>query len=179
MIIFNLACFCSLGQKYDFLKIIPGKGIVLNNDSILLQITSIDNLCKILDIKYQSDYDDFECGLWHGYDPETGEPDGGMFCIKEITYKSLTFVYSYDYKVELVRISAKECKSMKIYTDNGFMIGEINPKIEDAYSKRNKNDYISKSKQSYSLYSYGVSFYLENLMDNELKLVEIITHLKK
>ena len=56
----------SYGQHYDFVKILQGQGIVYNNDSILLNKTTVKELHKKLKIKYTSNPNVFLLRLWDG-----------------------------------------------------------------------------------------------------------------
>jgi hypothetical protein len=180
--IFNFSFIGSFGQTFDFVKVIAGKGIVFNNDSILLFKTSIKKTCKILKIRDNiSNNDTIIIREWDGYDPETLEMTGGTEWIKEVRFKNIVFEFSSDSdvkKLELRWIRIGVDKSMKIYTDNGFEMGEINPNILEQFPKLSKYDFVSDDLKTYNLNTYGVSFELEKLENNDLRLVEISTHYK-
>ena len=179
-IILLFISFFSIGQKYDFVKILPGQGIVYNNDSILLKKTSITDTFKTLKIKDTSNPNVFSITNWDGIDSETGEWTSGTVYTREIEFKSITFNFSHETSLdslELNSIEIKENSNLKIYTDNGIMIGMINPKIKEYYPLIGKQDYISDSGLTYNLYKYGISFQLEKLENNDLRLIEISTHL--
>jgi hypothetical protein len=180
--IFNFSFIGSFGQTFDFVKVIAGKGIVFNNDSILLFKTSIKKTCKILKIRDNiSNNDTIIIREWDGNDPETLEMTGGTEWIKEVRFKNIVFEFSSDSdvkKLELRWIRIGVDKSMKIYTDNGFEMGEINPNILEQFPKVSKHDFVSDDLKSYNLNTYGVSFELEKLENNDLRLVEISTHYK-
>ena len=57
------------------------------------------------------------------------------------------------------------------------MIGMYNPQIKETYPLIGKRDYISEDSLTYNLYNYGISFQLEKLDFNSLRLIEISTHL--
>jgi hypothetical protein len=118
--------------------------------------------------------------MWDGYDPETLESTSGTEYTREIKFKSITFEFAndtdeYNLKLRLIRI--RNDRTLKIYTDNGLMIGMINPNIKEFYPLTGKRDYISDSKLTYNLYKYGISFQLEKLDNDDLKLIEISSHL--
>lgn len=118
---------------------------------------------------------------WDGYDSETLKMTGGTKWIKEVRFKNIVCEFSSDSdvkKLELSWVRIREDKSMKIYTDNGFEMGEINPNIIELFPKVSKNDFVSGDLKTYNLYTYGVSFGLEKLENNDLRLVEISTHYK-
>lgn len=180
ILLFSIISSCSFGQQYDFVKILPGNGIVYNNDSILLNKTSIKKLLRILKIKDTSNPNEFIMTMWDGYDPETLESTSGAEYTREIKYKSIIFEFAdetdkVNLKLRWIRIG--EDKTLKIYTDNGLIIGMINPKIKDYYPLTGKGDYISENGLTYNLYKYGISLQLERLENDDLRLIEISTHL--
>ncbi len=169
------------GQRFDFVKVIAGKGIVFNNDSILLYKTSIKKTCEIFKVKDISDSEDIIMSEWDGYDPETLEMTGGTEWIKEVKFKNIVCEFSSDSdvkKLELRWIRIRADKTMKIYTDSGFEMGEINPDILELFPKVSKHDFVSSDLKTYNLYTYGVSFGLDRLENNDLRLIEISTHYK-
>jgi len=181
IIIFLITSSYSFGQRYDFVKILPGYGITYNNDSILLNKTTIKELHQILKIKDTSNPNEFILTIWDGYDPETLKDTSGIEYTREIKYKSISFEFADDMdkdnlKLRWIRIGNDT--TLKIYTDNGLMIGMINPKIKEYFPLISKRDYISDSGLTYNLYKYGISFQLEKLDKNNLRLIEISTHLK-
>jgi hypothetical protein len=168
------------GQQYDFVKILPGLGIVYNSDSILLNKTSIKKLHRILKIKDTSNSNEFIMTMWDGYDPETLESTSGTEYTREIKFKSITFEFADETdkdNLKLRWIRMKEDNALKTYTDNGLMIGMINPKIREFYPLTGKRDYISENGLTYNLFKYGISLQLEKLENNDLRLIEITTHL--
>lgn len=179
--VLNFSFIGGFGQTFDFIKVIAGKGIVFNNDSILLFKTSIKKTCEILKIKDISNNGHLIISEWDGYDPETLEMTSGTDWIKEVRFKNIVFRFSSDTdpnNLKLRKIRIGEYKSMKIYTDNGFEMGEINPNISEQFPKVSKHDFVSDDLKTYNLYTYGVSFGLERLENNDLRLVEISTHQK-
>ena len=179
--VFLFSLIGAFGQTFDFVKVIAGKGIVFNNDSILLYKTSIKKTCEILRVKDISDNGDIIMSQWDGYDPETLEMTGGTEWIKEVRFKNIVCEFSSDsniknLKLRWIRIGVD--KFMKIYTDNGFEMGEINPNILELFPKVSKHDFISDDLKTYNLYTYGVSFGLEKLVNNDLRMIEISTHYK-
>ncbi len=169
-----------VGQKYDFVKILPGKGLVYNNDSIILNKTKIGELHQILKIKDTSNPNEFVMTMWDGFDLETLEFTSGSEFTREIKFKSITFEFADETdkdNLKLRWITIKEDSTLKIYTDNGLMIGMINPEIREFYPLTGKRDYISDNGLTYNLYKYGISMQLEKLKNNDLRLIEISTHL--
>ena len=181
LILTNLACLGVFGQSFDFVKILPGKGIVYNNDSILLYKTTIKETCKILKIKYYSNSKFFSLRHWDGFIAETGKSVSGVEYVRGVKFKSLDFDFSSesdrnDLKLKWIKVN--EDNSLKVYTSDGLVLGMINPKIREIYTLINKNDYISDDKLTYNLYSYGISFHLVVEPNGSLKLSEISTHYK-
>jgi len=167
------------GQKYEFVKVLPGIGIVYNNDSIFLNKTTIKELHRIIKIKDTFNPDVFLMTMWDGYDSETLESTSGAEYTREIKHKSITFEFADEtdkdnLKLRWIRI--REDKTFKIYTDNGLMIGMINPEIREFYPLTGKRDYISDNGLTYNLHKYGISMQLEKLGNNDLRLIEISTH---
>ncbi len=168
------------GQQYDFVKILPGIGIVYNNDSIILQKTTIKELYRTLKIKKNSNPNEIRMILWDGYDSETFEPKSGIEFMRKVKFKTIEFEFTSETdknNLKLKQIKIKEDKNLKIYTDNGLMIGMYNPQIKETYPLIGKRDYISEDSLTYNLYNYGISFQLEKLDFNSLRLIEISTHL--
>jgi len=180
-ILFSVLSAFSFGQNFDFVKVLPGKGIVYNNDSILLNTTSLSDLYRKLNIEDTSEKNVFPITHWDGYDPETNEFISGEDYTKEINYKSITFNFSHENSLdslELISIEIKEDKNLKVYTNNGFMIGMINPKLKEKLPLQNRNDYISDDELTYNLYTYGISFYLEIMPNGNKRITKIETHIK-
>ena len=168
------------GQQYDFVKILPGIGIVYNNDSIILQKTTIKELYRTLKIKKNSNPNEIRMILWDGYDSETFEPKSGIEFMRKVKFKTIEFEFTSETdknNLKLKQIKIKGDKNLKIYTDNGLMIGMYNPQIKETYPLIGKRDYISEDSLTYNLYNYGISFQLEKLDFNSLSLIEISTHL--
>ena len=180
MIILLLFSSKFFGQQHDLVKILPGIGIVYNNDSIILNKTTIRELHRILKIKNTSNPNEFIMTMWDGYDPETLESTSGSEYTREIKYKSIIFEFAEETdkdNLKLRWIRMGEDKTLKIYMDNGLIIGMINPKIKDFYTLTGKKDYISENGLTFNLYKYGISLQLERLGNEDLKLAEISTHL--
>jgi len=172
LILTNLICVGVFGQQYHFVKIISGQGIVFNNDSIILGKTSINEVCRIFKIRENSNAISNETE-WTGFEGKTGGPSYGSS--KDIIYKSLTFTFASEkgQDFELASIEAKEDKSLMVYTNNGLMIGMINPKINELFPRLKKQDFLAENKLEYQLSSFGISLKMEKLTNNDLRLTEI------
>ena len=177
-----LICSSIFGQSYDFVKIFPGKGILFNNDSVLLSATTMRQVCSILKIKYDYRPDKMILPvLWDGFDAKTLEPTHGSEWVNKIIYKSIVLEFADEHdknNLKLWRITMKANDSLKIYTDNGLMIGNINPEIIKLFPIKQRWDYYSDDRLTYCLYSYGISFQLEKLTDGNNILTEISIHHK-
>jgi hypothetical protein len=180
-ILFWLTASLGFGQKYDFVKVIAGKGIVFNNDSILIEKTDINNTCKILGINPPSSSDLILMSTWSGFDSETMEAASGTEWLKEIKYKSLVFKFASETDKENLKlrwIKIRKDNLVKAYTDTGFELGDANPNISEVYPKQTKYDYISDNGMTYNLYTHGISFQLEK-EDAPRKIInEISVHYK-
>ena len=177
-----LICSGIFGQYYDFVKILPGKGILFNNDSVLLSTTTMKQACNVLKIKYDYHPDKMILpALWDGYDAKTFVHTHGSEWINEITYKSIVLEFADEQdknNLKLRRITMKANNSLKIYTDNGLMIGDINPEIFKLFPIKQQWDYYSDDQLTYCLYSYGISIQLEKLSNGNFRLAEISVHHK-
>lgn len=169
------------GQKFDFFKVIAGIGIVYNNDSILIERTSIERTCEILEVLDQSNSDEVMIRDWSGFDSETFEDTSGTEWVKKIQHKSLEFEFTSENSIDSLKlrsINIKMDESIKTYTDTGLIIGEINPNISAIYPKASRRDYVSENELIYELYSHGISFKLENVENKKKRLTEISVHYK-
>jgi hypothetical protein len=178
-ILFSLFYVTTFSQKTHSVKVLPGQGIVYENDSILLFRTTIKEVCSILKIKYMPN--EYSINLWDGFEAETGKRTSGSEYTYEINFKSIKFEFSdkeNKNNLKLKWITIQEDKSLKVVTESGLELGMINPRIIDLYPKGKKYDYISDNKLTYNLYTYGISMHLVQLPTNELRLTEISTHYK-
>ena len=180
-IIFFLILAKGFGQKYDLVKVIAGQGIVFNNDSILIDKSNIEETCRILGLKDQSNSDILLMSEWTGYDSETLERTSGTEWIKEIKYKSLVFEFASENdknNLKLRWIKIKKDNSVKAYTYTGFELGDVTPNISDIYPVETKFDYVSNNDLTYNLYSHGISFQLEKVDKTKNIITEISVHYK-
>lgn len=181
IILINFICLSAIAQKADSVNVLPGKGIIFNKDTILLNKTTIKETCKILNIKHVPNPKVYPIRNWDGIDAGTGKSvSGSDYCI-QISFKSMIFTFSDESdkdNLKLESIEIKANKSLYITTNTGLEMGMINPKIKEIYPKVEKIDYISDDELTYSLNSYGVLFILEKSSNNNLKLIEISIHKK-
>jgi hypothetical protein len=185
--IFIIIVFCLLdsycfGQNYDFIKVIPRFGIIFNNDSILFDKTTIQEVCKIFKIKYSSEIGEVEITSWDGFNEDSTEARSGSNCSRIIRYKTLEFGYDCGYETSDPRLQGiiiKDDKSLKVYTVEGLEMGSINPKISEIYPLIDQNKYVSDNKITYNLYTNGVSLQLDKLDNYNFKLIEIAIYNKR
>jgi hypothetical protein len=178
LLILCLISSSGFGQKLDLIKVLPGFGIVFNNDSIKLEKTSIEEIYRILNI---IDDGNSYLTLNDGIDLETRAEISWTEIVKEINYKSIIFKFTGENDsdtLKLTEIRIKEDKSIKTYLENELEIGMINPQIEAFYSLVDKLDYISDNGLVFYLNSYGITINLEKMVNENLKLTEISIHLR-
>jgi hypothetical protein len=169
------------GQHYDFVEILPSQGIVYNNDSILLNKITVNELHQKLGIRDTSDPDIFSISMWDGFDSETMERVSGSEYVRTVEFKSIAFEFADktdkdNLKLKWIRI--REDMSLKICTDNGLIMGMINPHLKEFFPKLGKQDYVSQNGLTYNLYSYGISLCLEKMKNEDLRIIEISVHYK-
>jgi hypothetical protein len=168
------------GQQYNFVKVLSGQGVVYNNDTILLYKTTVKELHQKLKIKDTLKSNDFILpAMWDGFNIETGEAVSGSEYNREIKFKSIIFEFADKTdknNLKLRRITIRENEAHKIYTDNGLMIGMINPNLKEIFPIFKKPDYISPNGLTYCLFTYGISFQLEKIENGDLRIIEISTH---
>jgi len=180
LIITNLFLFNLFGQHYDFVKILSGEGIVYNNDTIFLNKTTVQELHQKLGIKDTLPPGTYRGIHWSGIDPETGMLTGGHEYIREVEFKSITFYFADENdkdNLKLRSITICEDETIKTYTDNGLMIGMINPDLKEIFP--DLGDYFSNDRLTYFLYSYGISFELKKMENGDLRVIEIVVAYQK
>jgi hypothetical protein len=186
-----LVCFTKLkAQSVLHVKILPGVGIVVNKDSIILDQTTIPELNRLLKLPPKSATDNEESGnlfdsiVIHsdGYNPETMQQVGGDQFIKEIQFKSINFHFSsfsgWD-DLKLKSITIRENRELVAITNKGLKIGMFQPNVSAKYKVQATTDYISDDGLYYHFYSQGISFQLEKSNSDRLKLIEVSTYLKQ
>ena len=94
ILIFLISAFSieSFGQQNDTVKVLPGEGIVYNNDTILLNKTSISELHQKLRI-IDMNPDEYRVYNVDGWDSETWEGVSWIEYNREIEYKSIVFSF--------------------------------------------------------------------------------------
>jgi hypothetical protein len=198
MKLFFTLIFCQFtlivfGQSYDIVKIIAGKGIIFNNDSILISKTDISSANRILGLKNIKSSIDSGTGenyvgieevesivtAYSGYDSETGEEIDGVDYMKIVRYKSLLLEFTSETNVNNLKLSYIKIgkhNTIKVFTDTGLNMKEINPNIINLYPVIEEHDNISSDELIYNYKSHGILFKLEKLDKNNKGLIEISIH---
>lgn len=144
-------------------KIIPGYGVLINQDSIILGKARLDELRAKL--KFITNPSMYTWTMWDGVNPKTGKDTGGSYCEVKIKYKSIYFNFWLDEdtsKSILVSVELTDLKNMNVILD-GLDILEPNPKILRVFPKRKEEDYISPDSLEYQMKSYGISVLLKKI----------------
>jgi hypothetical protein len=163
---------------------LPGVGVIIEKDSILLHKTTLSETCKTLSVKF-SKPKIWPINHWNGVtineQTKISKDTSGSYYGIEINYKSIVFEFIDEKdpeKLKLESISLESDKSLMIKLNNGLGLGIINPKIKEIYPIVEKIDEVSEDALIYNLYSQGITFYLERISNNELKLSKIVVHNK-
>ena len=140
--------------------------------------------CKTLGVKF-SKPKIWPINHWNGVaineQTKISKDTSGSYYGIEINYKSIVFEFIDEKdpeKLKLECISLESDKSLMIKLNNGLGLGTINPKIKEIYPIVEKIDEVSEDALIYNLYSQGITFYLERISNNELKLSKIVVHNK-
>jgi len=159
--------------QIDSLFVLPGEGIIVHADTILINDTPIEESMSLLGI---SELPPLIYGIADGWDLETGESISNTFVAIKLNYFGIIFEYEGDIENELnlkwIRIPKSEKYSASIA--NGLFLGQINPPIDSFFPEVSKYDYVSEDSLTYNLYSYGISFSLKG--EEEKILNEISVH---
>jgi hypothetical protein len=160
----------------DWIVAIPGRGLYINGDSILIYRTSISDLEKELGIKRDTaTFPDIR--ISDGFSKKTGEQYSESKFVTNLTYKSIDFEFSGDkedsMKLEWIRI--KDTNDIKVRVNDKLILGMVSPDILTSFSPKPDNDYVSEDMLTYNFYSYGISFGLEKNNDDKI-LKEVSVH---
>jgi predicted DNA binding CopG/RHH family protein len=154
-------------------KVLPGYGIVVNGDSVLLGSTKIEDLIKMFNLNTKKSPDQVQ---WDGINRITGEPAGGIRYETEFSYNGIIFYYSSETdtnNMNLSRISIQDFSNLKVNLFN-YDIKKENINIRNLFPVIKDYDRISYDGLSYRLYSYGIDFLLTKKGKNILiKLIDI------
>lgn len=174
--LFTISSF-SCGEIKNRIVIIPGVGITLNNDSILLSQTSSKSLSLILNQK-----DTFNTSKKHTelMDPKNGDESSIDEIIKHIYYKDIDFEYRGETEDKLILqyITIKNNPNYSVFIHDSISIGQINPPIDRFYELKSESyDFLSADYLVYHFYSQGISFRLDSVSKGR-KLIELTVHYK-
>jgi len=152
---------------------LPGVGIILNGDSILLNRTNLLDLKKAFNI---SEDPFLQREIWDGVDTN-GNSTYGILFRKEIKFMGITFQYespdTVNFKLKWIRIPFN--KDFEVIILDRVRLGQINPPIDTYFKKVTKHDYIAKDRLTYNLYSQGISFHFEPIKKGRM-LEEVSIH---
>jgi len=175
-ILFALFTFFILvfNYKTEIVKILPGRGICLNNDTIYIEKTPPNKLLKLLNLKdvFRSSY-----RHWDGVNLETGKVIYGDELVKNIIYNNINFEFigKTEESLTLKRVRIQDSRDLIVFVNDSIILGQSNPPIDIYFKKKNKSDYISDNWLTYNLYSQGISFRLDSIGQTR-KLKEVLVH---
>lgn len=155
------SCNKNDSSEHLSVKIIPGYGVLINQDSIILGKARLDELRAKL--KFITKPRMYTWTMWDGINPKTGKDTGGSYCEAKIKYKSIYFNFWMEEdssKSIIVSVELTDLKNMNVILD-GLDILKANPKILSVFPKRKEEDYISSDSLEYQMKSYGISFFLK------------------
>ena len=182
--IFSIFFLCLSGQNLKNVQILPGVGVIIEKDTIILHKTTLSETCQTLGVKF-SKPKIWPINHWNGVtineQTKISKDTSGSYYGIEINYKSIVFEFIDEKdpeKLILESISLESDKSLIIKLKNGLGLGTINPNISEIYPIVKKVDEVSEDALTYKLYSQGITFYLERNSNNELNLSKIVIHNK-
>jgi hypothetical protein len=149
--------------------VLPGIGIVIENDSIKLFKTSVEQLKSLLSVKlkpgliYRT-----ACGF-----TEDGDPFSVETVIESFTYKNITFNYEGldTTALELNEVELVYDSTSKVIVANKFELGAINPNIRRHFQRKRNCDYFFNEPFEpikYEFYSKGIIFELSRKGNKKL-----------
>ncbi len=163
----------------DQIILLPGKGIVLNEDSILLDQTDIETLKRITNTDVTPK---LSVRISDGFDLQTGEELSESAFVRNLTYKSIDFEYAGldSTALTLDWISLDDAKDMKVILTNEIFIGSKNPNIIGYLGSLQSHDFVSADSLEYNINSQGISFQLvrDSLNNRILNSVSIHYYLR-
>lgn len=183
MIILGLltAAFIANGQNLEVIHLIPKQGIVLNSDSILKDRITIENLCKLLKIRYNSDtiIENIEFRDW--INEKTGLRGGDCIFFEEVQYKSIVFKFvssNYNDEKILSYINILDPNEFNIFTNDGNSLSGSNPRIQEFFPFVNEFDNISSDKLTINLNTYGMCIHIMRLKNDDYRISSLSIELK-
>jgi hypothetical protein len=164
----------SFNSKRDRVKIMPGVGIIINTDTILIKKTTPEQLLAYLKLE-----DNFHTGFRHsdGFDSKTGQSVYSDDLVKNIIYKEIDFEFTGKVKdsLKLMWIRIKANSLLDVCITESIKLGQRAPTIDNVFKKVNNHDYIAKDSLTYNLYSQGISFHFKKVRRSR-KITEVSVH---
>jgi len=160
------------GYNFFRIKILPGCGIIYKNDSILLQRSTFTNTCRVLKIN-ENQQNEVEVTLSQGVETVNGKSVDWSEYTRVVKFRNLILRFDDNKPNKLLSIIIRPDEKTKILTEKDIEIEIINPKIKDLYPNLQHEDFISSDSLNYYLKSYGISFQLEKITNNNFQLIEI------
>lgn len=169
-----LGFFSAYGQAVDTLAALPGKGLIVNSDTIFVNKTSVKEAMDILGIKEKPK---LAYGVWDGANLDTGKDTSGTFVSRTLNFKGVTFEYEGENEADLQLqwITVPFSTNYYAFVNDNLYLGKEDPNFEKYFSPETEYDYISKDSLTYNFYSSGISFELDSTQ-NTTKLSEISVH---
>ena len=155
---------------------IPGKGIVVNRDSILINKSTIKDLEPIFGIKTDPNLNP-SIRVSDGINTETGEWTSDTDFVINFHVKSIDFEFSGNKQdnLRLKWITLKDTIGLKVKINEQIILGMEKPDILGQFKSLTKDDYISDDHLTFNFYSHGVSFLLDSVR-GQSRLKEISIH---
>lgn len=162
------------GQILDTLVALPGKGMVINSDTIFIDRTSVKEAMKILNIKEKPG---LSHGIAHGINLTEGKEESWTFVNIDLEFKDITLEYEGETEADLQLqwITIPSAIDYVIEISDEIVLDGNNPDINSFFPKEKEYDFISSDSLTFNLYSHGISFKLEKEKFGK-KLKEISVH---
>jgi hypothetical protein len=173
-IFFQSLVFLSVQAQVDTLYISPGKYLVIDGDTISIDKTSIDKTMEVLGIQEKPE---FAITIADYVDLETGGFGSDVFKSAQINFEGISFEYEgpEENNMNLKWIRIPHSKKYIIEINSDIIFEQVNPEIDLHFPSKTTYDYVSEDSLTYNLYSYGLSFSLEEVDSNRI-LKEVSVH---
>ncbi len=162
-------------NDHDRILVLPGDGIILNGDSILLDRTDIETLKRITKTGVTPN---LSIRISDGVDLETGEETSDSAFVRNLTYKSIDFEYAGLDSIDLTLdwISINYASDTKVVVTSEVFLGAKNPDIISYLGPLQSHDFVSADSLTYNIYSQGISFQLVRDSLNNKVLDNVSVH---
>jgi len=159
--------------KKNKTNILPGKGIVYNGNTILLNNTTAKELAEFLAIDDNTPvtFVEAEC-----YDEEGNSFNCGHYT-KSIQYAGMTFDFggTTEDSLQLNWINLPIDPNHSVFINDTLLIDPHFNQVPLYFPKQTKYDHLADNEMGYDLYSYGLSFRYDSVKEERL-LKEISVH---